>query len=75
MVKALQDVYALSVSEENSGVAHAYTLWGAEYEITGNGYELTSVWLTDSDDINNSPGCSNKALSVSIRKKMEEPVV
>ncbi|MBQ8478937.1 MAG: IdeS/Mac family cysteine endopeptidase [Akkermansia sp.] len=55
VVKALQDGYALSVSVENSGIAHAYTLWGAEYEITGNGYELTSVWLTDSDDINNSP--------------------
>lgn len=55
MVKALQDGYALSVTVENSGVAHAYTLRGAEYEITGNGYELTSVWLTDSDDINNSP--------------------
>lgn len=55
VVKALQDGYALSVSVENSGIAHAYTLWGAEYEITGNGYELTSVWLTDSDDIDNSP--------------------
>lgn len=40
---------------QKSGVAHAYTLWGAEYEITDNGYELTTVWLTNSDDINNVP--------------------
>ena len=53
MVEALKDGYALTLSVENNGVAHAYTLWGAEYDITSNGYELTSLWLTDSDDINN----------------------
>lgn len=28
---------------------------GAEYEISSKGYELTAVWLTNSDDINNAP--------------------
>lgn len=55
VVDALSCGYALTLSVENSGVAHAYTLWGAEYEITSNGYELTGVWLTNSDDINNEP--------------------
>lgn len=55
VVNALSNGYALTLSVENSGVAHAYTLWGAEYEITTNGYELTAVWLTNSDDINNEP--------------------
>ena len=55
VVNALSSGYALTLSVENSGVAHAYTLWGAEYAITSNGYELTAVWLTNSDDINNEP--------------------
>ena len=55
VVNALGDGYALTLSVENTGMAHAYTLWGAEYEITSNGYELTAVWLTNSDDINNEP--------------------
>ena len=55
VVKAIGSGYALTLSVENSGVAHAYTLWGAEYEITDNGYELTAVWLTNSDDIYNEP--------------------
>lgn len=55
VVNALSSGYALTLSVENSGVAHAYTLWGAEYDITSNGYELTAVWLTNSDDINNEP--------------------
>ncbi|MBQ1960688.1 MAG: IdeS/Mac family cysteine endopeptidase [Akkermansia sp.] len=55
VVKALGSGYALTLSVENSGIAHAYTLWGAEYEITTNGYELTALWLTNSDDIYNEP--------------------
>lgn len=55
VVNALSAGYALTLSVENSGVAHAYTLWGAEYEITAKGYELTGVWLTNSDDIENEP--------------------
>lgn len=55
VVKALSNGYALTLSTENSGVAHAYTLWGAEYVISSKGYELTAVWLTNSDDINNAP--------------------
>lgn len=55
VVTALSNGYALTLSVENSGVAHAYTLWGAEYEITTKGYELNAVWLTNSDDINNEP--------------------
>lgn len=55
VVNALSNGYALTLSTENSGVAHAYTLWGAEYEISSKGYELTAVWLTNSDDINNAP--------------------
>lgn len=62
VVKALQSGYALTLSTENSGVAHAYTLWGAEYKITNNGYELTSVWLTNSDDIYNEPAMFNQAV-------------
>ncbi len=60
VVKALKDGYALTISVENTGVAHAYTLWGAEYEITDKGYELTSLWLTDSDDIYNAPQLFNQ---------------
>ena len=55
VVEALDSGYALTLSVENQGIAHAYTLWGAEYEITKNGYELTAVWLTNSDDIYNAP--------------------
>lgn len=60
VVNALSNGYALTLSTENSGVAHAYTLWGAEYEITANGYELTAVWLTNSDDIYNAPQLFSK---------------
>ena len=60
MVNALSSGYALTLSVENSGVAHAYTLWGAEYDITSKGYELTAVWLTNSDDINNAPDLFRK---------------
>lgn len=56
IVKALESGYALTLSVSNSGVAHAYTLWGATYKIIDNNkYELTGVWLTNSDDINNEP--------------------
>ena len=60
VVNALSSGYALTLSVENSGVAHAYTLWGAEYEITSKGYELTAVWLTNSDDIDNAPDLFRK---------------
>ena len=56
IVKALESGYALTLSVGNSSVAHAYTLWGATYKIIDNNkYELTGVWLTNSDDINNEP--------------------
>ena len=50
IVDALNSGYALSISAFNSGVAHAYTLWGVEYEVNNGQYELTKVWVTDSDD-------------------------
>lgn len=62
VVNALHNGYALTLSTENSGVAHAYTLWGAEYDITKNGYELTAVWLTNSDDILNKPDIFRQAV-------------
>lgn len=47
---ALNDGYALSISAYDSA-AHAYTLWGVEYEITNDAqYKLTKAWGTDSDD-------------------------
>lgn len=50
IVDALNGGYALSISVFNSGLAHAYTLWGVEYEVTNGQYELTKAWITDSDD-------------------------
>ena len=36
------------------GMMHAITLWGLEYEINSNGEsEITSMWITDSDDYTN----------------------
>ncbi len=69
VVNALSSGYALTLSVENSGVAHAYTLWGAEYDITSNGYELTAVWLTNSDDINNEPQLLRKDVICSYSEK------
>lgn len=69
VVNALSSGYALTLSVENSGVAHAYTLWGAEYEITSNGYELSAVWLTNSDDINNEPDLFRKDVICSYVEK------
>ncbi len=69
VVNALSNGYALTLSVENSGVAHAYTLWGAEYDITSNGYELTAVWLTNSDDINNEPEMFRKDVICSYSEK------
>lgn len=60
VVNALSNGYALTLSVVNSQVAHAYTLWGAEYKITDNVYELTAVWLTNSDDIDNAPDLFRK---------------
>lgn len=37
---------SLAIASQGSGLAHAITLWGVEYE---NGI-LTKLWLTDSDD-------------------------
>lgn len=54
ILDALDAGYALSLSvyseAGNFQVAHAITLWGAEY--TGSGEEriLTHIWVTDSDD-------------------------
>jgi MYXO-CTERM domain-containing protein len=59
IVTALQNGYALTISTElgsNVPTGHAYTLWGVTYDITANGYELTSLWLTNSDDINGDLG-------------------
>ena len=51
IVNALTSGYALSISVRNSGLAHAYTLWGVEYHTTDSGnYIITKAWLTDSDD-------------------------
>jgi hypothetical protein len=59
IVTALQNGYALTISTEMGSdvpTGHAYTLWGVTYDITANGYELTSLWLTNSDDINGDLG-------------------
>ncbi len=59
IVTALQNGYALTISTEmgsNAPTGHAYTLWGVTYDITANGYELTSLWLTNSDDIDGDRG-------------------
>lgn len=69
VVNALSSGYALTLSVENSGVAHAYTLWGAEYDITSKGYELNAVWLTNSDDINNEPQLFRKDVICSYSEK------
>lgn len=38
----------ISYSDYNSG--HAVTLWGMEYEGTEKGYEISKIYITDSDD-------------------------
>lgn len=38
----------------NYGMSHMITLWGLEYEINSSGVsEITSMWITDSDDYTN----------------------
>ena len=43
---------ALAIASENSELAHAITLWGAEYNEKG---DLAKLWLTDSDDYGDKP--------------------
>lgn len=49
IVEALQSGYALTISVSDSS-KHAYTLWGVEYDYTGEGIVLNKAWITDSDD-------------------------
>lgn len=54
ILDALESGYALSLSAYseagNSNVAHAITLWGAEYTGEGDNRTITKMWITDSDD-------------------------
>ena len=43
-------VISLGISSEEGNLGHAITLWGVEYDADGN---LTTLWLTDSDDYTN----------------------
>lgn len=49
MVDALASGYALTLSTSGSA-AHAWTLWGVEYNETEAGIVIDGVWITDSDD-------------------------
>ncbi|MBQ8516129.1 MAG: IdeS/Mac family cysteine endopeptidase [Akkermansia sp.] len=49
IVDAIASGYALTLSVGGYS-AHAFTLWGVEYNETDNGIELTKAWITDSDD-------------------------
>ena len=49
VVDALNDGYALSISAYDN-LAHAYTLWGVEYNETDKGLVLTKAYITNSDD-------------------------
>lgn len=40
-------VISLAINSDDGSIAHAITLWGVEYDENGN---LTTLWLTDSDD-------------------------
>ena len=47
-VKILEDSpIALGLSSDDGELAHSITLWGVEFDKNGN---LTTLWLTDSDD-------------------------
>lgn len=47
-VKILEDSpIALGLSSDDGKLAHSITLWGVEFDKNGN---LTTLWLTDSDD-------------------------
>lgn len=54
ILDALASGYALSLSvyseAGNFQVAHAITLWGAEYTGEGDNRHITKMWITDSDD-------------------------
>lgn len=54
IIDAMESGYALSLSAYseagNYQLAHAYTLWGLEYEGTGDDRRITKMWVTDSDD-------------------------
>lgn len=54
ILNALESGYAVSISvyseAGNFQVAHAITLWGAEYSGTGNDRVISAIWVTDSDD-------------------------
>lgn len=54
IIDAMSSGYALSLSlyseAGNYQLAHAYTLWGLEYEGTGDDRRITRMWVTDSDD-------------------------
>lgn len=54
ILDALEAGYALSLSAYseagNFQMAHAITLWGAEYTGEGNDRTITKMWITDSDD-------------------------
>ena len=41
---------SLSIFSDDGKLAHSITLWGVEYDENGN---LTTLWLTDSDDYEN----------------------
>ena len=47
-MKILEDSpIALGLSSDDGKLAHSITLWGVEFDNNGN---LTTLWLTDSDD-------------------------
>lgn len=54
ILDALAEGYALSLSlyddAGNHQVGHGITLWGAEYDGTGDDRRISYVWVTDSDD-------------------------
>lgn len=54
ILNAMEAGYALSLSAYseagNFQVAHAITLWGAEYTGEGDNRTITKMWITDSDD-------------------------
>lgn len=49
IVDAIASGYALTLSVGGYS-AHAFTLWGVEYDETAEGIKLTKAWITDSDD-------------------------
>ena len=72
IVNALNQGYALSISVYNSGVAHAYTLWGVEYNVNDAGnYIITKAWLTDSDD-GQATGRQNTLVEKKVNHQVKE---